>query len=330
MKERSSSLRHIAAALGVILAIVLGVKIVSAGYPPPTPFVPIKGANGPSGATGATGATGAGGSTTLQQAYNQQDGGTIALTSTNGGVVVKGTFDGGIQSLSVTTTGGVVEFAAGGTGVTTPQLDAVTTGAFVIAPKTATSVTIGHTSTDGGVPTTIEDGASAVVASNAAGTMVKYGTTVMGQSGGGTSFTNAVIVNGELKANANLTWPLGDTSFVYTNVWARHYDCGGGTPTFTAGTGAGTGPTITVVGGDACGLVTVTAGTTPAMSAPIVTVNMTASYTTNLFPTISAADTNALNFTPYLTATAAGFTINAGVAGLSTGTYAWYYTTGGN
>jgi hypothetical protein len=51
-----------------------------------------------------------------------------------------------------------------------------------------------------------------------------------------------------------------------------HVHWGVGTPTIAAGTGAGTTPTVTVAGSDQGGLITVTAGTTPAASATVATV----------------------------------------------------------
>jgi hypothetical protein len=47
---------------------------------------------------------------------------------------------------------------------------------------------------------------------------------------------------------------------------------GGTTPTFAAGTGAGTTPTITISGNDQRGLITITTGTTPTASADVATI----------------------------------------------------------
>ena len=52
-----------------------------------------------------------------------------------------------------------------------------------------------------------------------------------------------------------------------------HIVSGGTAPGFTAGAGAGTGPTISVSGHDTAGQVLVLTGTTPTASATVVTVN---------------------------------------------------------
>lgn len=105
--------------------------------------------------------------------------------------------------------------------------------------------------------------------------------------------------------------------------------------TVTAGTGAGTSPSVSFTGVDQTGAITVTTGTLPTGSgATIVTFTYSGTFPTNTFPIITPANatTAALSGVTMVFAagTATNFTINAGTTALSAATtYKWNYYLGG-
>ncbi|MDE1971427.1 MAG: hypothetical protein KGI50_07680 [Patescibacteria group bacterium] len=106
-------------------------------------------------------------------------------------------------------------------------------------------------------------------------------------------------------------------------------------PQIAAGTGAGTSPTVSIVGSDVAGLITVTTGSLPATSAVIATVTFGSAYKTNSFPDLVPANaaTQALvaSAQAYPVGSTANFTLNTGSTGLAaTTTYKWYYQVSGN
>jgi hypothetical protein len=113
----------------------------------------------------------------------------------------------------------------------------------------------------------------------------------------------------------------------------NHLVSGGSTPTKTAGTGAGTGPTITVAGNDTAGTIAVTTGTAPAASATVVTVAFAVGYSASpvvvlLTPAnaVTAALTGASQV--YIGSIGTGsFSMSVGTTNLVASTaYKWYYT----
>lgn len=106
----------------------------------------------------------------------------------------------------------------------------------------------------------------------------------------------------------------------------------GSAPTIAAGTGAGTGPTVSVAGYDTCGTISVTTGTTPAANATIVTVTVnTGAQAKNnvvLFPA-NAATAGLVTpvFIDDSAAVSGTFKIAIGAVALggSSGPYLWYY-----
>jgi hypothetical protein len=104
------------------------------------------------------------------------------------------------------------------------------------------------------------------------------------------------------------------------------------TPTHTAGSGAGTSPTITITGNDSAGVIEITTGTTPASLADLITVTFNVAYGAVPFVVISPANSFAAqagSYGVYLdhgsTATTS-FLLKVGSAALTAGTaYKWTY-----
>jgi hypothetical protein len=109
---------------------------------------------------------------------------------------------------------------------------------------------------------------------------------------------------------------------------------GGSVPTIAAGTGAGTSPTVSIVGTNNGGVITVTTGTLPSTSATVVTVTYTGAFATGsqiiLYPTNSATALLSGVSMVYTTGTTTTFTITSGTTALTASTtYSWsYHVTG--
>lgn len=107
-------------------------------------------------------------------------------------------------------------------------------------------------------------------------------------------------------------------------------------PTIAAGSGAGTSPTVSIVGTDQEGAITVTTGTTPSSGATVVTVTYGGgAFPNNTFPVLTPANaiTAALNGIGmvFTTGSTTNFTITSGTTALTAVTqYKWYYHVGGN
>jgi hypothetical protein len=131
-----------------------------------------------------------------------------------------------------------------------------------------------------------------------------------------------------------------------TNAQAVHLDVNGhlvitqaSPPTYAAGTGAGTGPTITVTGTDQAGRISVTTGTTPAgTNATIATILFCNSYAAPPgVVRVTQANNNALNLARNQDANAGqglvattGWQLVGGLTALAASTtYVWYYTVTG-
>lgn len=111
---------------------------------------------------------------------------------------------------------------------------------------------------------------------------------------------------------------------------------GSGTPAIAGGTGAGTSPTVNVVGSNSAGQVTVTTGTTPTASGPVITITFANSfaYPAAPYPILEPGNAAAAALTGtsavFVTSTTTTFVINAGTAALAAATqYIWYYNVQG-
>jgi hypothetical protein len=108
---------------------------------------------------------------------------------------------------------------------------------------------------------------------------------------------------------------------------------GSALPTIASGTGAGTSPTLAINAHstDTVGQITLTAGSSPAVSSAIATVTFNQPYATAPFVTFSPANAATAALTvgaaPYVTSTANGFTLTSnGTALTAAGVYAWNYS----
>jgi len=61
---------------------------------------------------------------------------------------------------------------------------------------------------------------------------------------------------------------------------ANHLRGNSGTPTFTAGTGAGTTSTISIIGNDLAGVISLTTGASPVANSTVMTVAYSSTYST--------------------------------------------------
>ena len=104
-----------------------------------------------------------------------------------------------------------------------------------------------------------------------------------------------------------------------------------GTTTIAGGANNGSGATVTLVGGDASGLITFNSGST-GLSAPGNYFNVTFANAMPVAPAVSldpaniAAANIASTATPYVVSTTTGFALNGSSAAITASTvYKWYY-----
>lgn len=96
------------------------------------------------------------------------------------------------------------------------------------------------------------------------------------------------------------------------------------TPTIAAGTGAGTSPTIAIVGTDSAGRITITTGTSPVAAASIVTITFASAYSSAPYVALTPANANAsalaLTSRPFPASTTSNFVLTAGSVALTAST----------
>lgn len=115
------------------------------------------------------------------------------------------------------------------------------------------------------------------------------------------------------------------------NLKVNHIKGGTSAPTITAGTGAGTTPTISITNGtDLSGIVNCTTGTLPTAGAVVVTITFNTAYgvAPNICLTPANAEAALLNGVTqvYATSTTTTLVITAGSTGLAGATtYKWFY-----
>lgn len=160
----------------------------------------------------------------------------------------------------------------------------------------------------------------------------------------GVVYTNAYTfyINASPFGGTNVTitnpWALGvgGNALFQSDIYTGHELTTTAAPSIAAGTGAGTSPTLSVVGTDQDGDITVTTGTAPTLSAAIATITYFSSYTfkTGSVPIIYPANAA----TALLTGTSMVFTtgntgnwvLTAGTVALTGATtYKWHYKIGG-
>jgi hypothetical protein len=115
-----------------------------------------------------------------------------------------------------------------------------------------------------------------------------------------------------------------------------HFVGNSATPTIAAGPGAGTSPTISILGTDQDGLINLTTGTLPSgTGATVVTITFSLAYANNVYISLTPAGliTAALNGATavYPGTGSSSFTINSGATALTAATsYSWFYHIGAN
>lgn len=140
-----------------------------------------------------------------------------------------------------------------------------------------------------------KSGTSALYYKNDAGTE-----TELGAAGANTALSNlaSVAINTSLLPGADNTHDLGSASYSWRDAYierdallGRQIQSSGSALSASAGTGAGTGPSITIDGNAIAGAIILTTGTSPATSAQIVQMTMAASFTT--YPVVIITPANA-------------------------------------
>jgi len=104
-------------------------------------------------------------------------------------------------------------------------------------------------------------------------------------------------------------------------------------PTVVAGPGAGSGATVSIVGSDSGGQVTVTTGASPGSAAVVATVTFGKAFPDTTFPVVCPANASAgqLGVLPYVTGASTGWTLNIGSTGLAPSTvYSYTYNVVGS
>ena len=174
-------------------------------------------------------------------------------------------------------------------------------------------------------------------------------------AGSATSYTNGatLFINGPPAAGANVTinnpyalYIFSGNSFMggnlattegntvtTTHILGNNPVGGGSAPSISAGAGAGTSPTVTLQGTDMDGLISVTTGTTPSLSATIATITYNLAFPNHsyvvLYPANAITAALGVNMV-YTTGSTTNFTLTSSATGLTAATaYQWYYHSGG-
>lgn len=120
-----------------------------------------------------------------------------------------------------------------------------------------------------------------------------------------------------------------DTAFVAgTTITGTHLIGGSAAPTIAAGTGAGTSPTISILGTDLGFKITLTTGTSPTASGTVATVTFNSAYASAPYFAFSPANANAAALSGTSSvfggSSTTTFTLTAGSAALTAATqYIW-------
>ena len=128
------------------------------------------------------------------------------------------------------------------------------------------------------------------------------------------------------------TWSAVTTLTLSTPFTAPHLIGNSGVPTKAAGTGAGTSPTITLDANanDMSGTLTVLTGTSPAVSATVVTLTFATAYATAPHITLTAHSATAANLTTnavWADSTTTTLLVKSTAVALTAATtYVWFYT----
>lgn len=200
------------------------------------------------------------------------------------------------------------------------------TGTFTIANNAITTVKIadGNVSNAKLANSTIS---GVALGSNLNTLSLGYGLT-------GTSYNGSAAVLTKVDTSTSSTNPATQ-GFVLRNQGLIGHIVGNSGPIgFTAGTGAGTSPTITVTGNDIGGKISVITGSSPMANAPIITINFVSPYPTPVYVTFGPGNANSANLTSgigkqvYISSTSvSNFVLGAPTTALGGSgiQYIWYY-----
>lgn len=157
------------------------------------------------------------------------------------------------------------------------------------------------------------------------------------------TYTNAYteFINAAPSASTNVTITnayalgVGGATLIQGDITSTHQYDNTSTPGIAAGTGAGTSPTVSVSGTDQSGVITVTTGTAPTLSAVVATITYASGYSFKnasypiLYPANAATALLSGTSMVFTTGSTSNFTITAGSIALSSATaYSWYYKVG--
>jgi len=219
--------------------------------------------------------------------------------------------------------------------VTSGTFQAATTSIVSSATGSAVSITGGQTAN------TQVDLATGSASKNAGtGIQVQIATPIAATS---TAATTMFKINPQITSIGSGAFLIADFQYNNTALWSLDKDgtvtqtrptkSSGSTPSNTPGTGAGTGPTVSVTGNDIAGYVSIATGTTPTAAANIVTVT----FATQLAGTPKAIQLTPANanaaieltkvYVDQANTTSTAFIIkNSGTALTASTTYLFYYT----
>lgn len=212
-------------------------------------------------------------------------------------------------------------------------------------------VNITSTMGDGlGSTSTWGNGGTFTTSFGIAGSFTQSGTLLANMTANGVSIVRSTALNGFTSTGAlyfandtsGSTGALLDLQKSSSSVFKvdnnGHVVSGGSTPTFTAGAGAGTSPTISISGTDSHGVITLTTGTTPSASASVLTLTFANGYAATIKSvSLTPANGNAAalsgNGQVYADAAnyaAGSFIVSVGSTNLVAATvYKWAYRVGG-
>lgn len=141
-----------------------------------------------------------------------------------------------------------------------------------------------------------------------------------------------VSITGTGSGSGNIAFDANGTGLIHFEDPGTLTTYGnGGTCTIAAGTGAGTGASISLGTGskDLGGIVNLTAGLAPAVSSTIVTITLSSTASNSWVPVLTPANTATalLVSTISVTGSTTTWTINAGATGLTNAVaYKWFYS----
>jgi hypothetical protein len=131
-----------------------------------------------------------------------------------------------------------------------------------------------------------------------------------------------IYLGGDLYAAGNLA--VKTATINGTLTVNGHIITGGSTPTIAAGTGAGTGPTVSISGNDTSGTITITTGTSPT-AGTLATVTFGSTYGSAPRVTFTPDNGSAATVQYYAGSTTSTLTLDSNNAPAASTTYTYFY-----